>query len=109
MIPKAIIPKAIIPKVIIPKAIIPKAMFWSRDSEIQLLTMLCRQMQVRPFAIVTVLLLMYAVLQGCFIWPWLVAAHSITSFAQTSWTWLRAAKDPSLPWVIALLQVGSAP
>ena len=71
--------------------------------------MLCKQMQVPSFAIVTVLLLIYVVLQGYFIWPWLVAAHSNTSFAQTSWTWLRAAKDPSLPWVIALLRVGSTP
>ena len=109
MIPKAIIPRVIILKAIIPKAIISKAMFCSRDSEVQLLTMLGRQRQVLSSAIVTVLLLIYAVLQGCFIWPWLMTAHSITSFAQTSWTWLRAAKDPSLPWVIALLQVGSAP
>ncbi len=71
--------------------------------------MLCRQMQILSFAIVTVLLLIYVVLQDCFIWPWLVASHSITSFAQTSWTWLRAAKDPSLPWGIALLQVSSTP
>ena len=67
MIPKAIIPRVIILKAIISKAIISKAMFCSRDSEVQLLTMLCRQMQVPSFTIVTVLLLMYAVLQGAFI------------------------------------------
>ena len=71
--------------------------------------MLCRQMQVLSVAIVTGLLLINAVLQGCFIWPWLVATHIVTTCGQTSWTWLRAAKDPSLPWVIALLQVSSTP
>ncbi len=75
----------------------------------QLLAMLCRQMQILSFAIVIVSLLMYAVLQGCFIWPWLVVSDRVTSFSQISWTWLRTGKDPSLPWVIVLLQVSSNP
>lgn len=75
--------------------------------------MLCRQMQIlscaTSFAIVAVLPMIYAVLQGCFIWPWLVALNSVSSISKTSWAWLRAGKDPSLPWVIALLQVSSTP